>query len=83
MLGQFKSLATKRINTLRQTPGVRIWQRNYYEHVIRNENDLNEIRQYILDNLVKWDMDEENPTRQLPEPSYDNMVGAQHAMPLR
>ena len=39
------------------------WQRNYYEHVIRNENDLNEIRQYILDNPVKWDVDEENPNR--------------------
>jgi REP element-mobilizing transposase RayT len=79
----FKSAATKRINALRKTPGARIWQRNYYEHVIRNEDDLNEIRQYILDNPVKWDMDEENPTRQSPEPSYDNMVGARHAVPLR
>ena len=37
------------------------WQRNYYEHVIRNEDDLNEIRHYILDNPVKWVMDENNP----------------------
>jgi putative transposase len=57
------------------------WQRNYYEHVIRNEDDLNEIRQYILDNPVQWDKDENNPTRQLPEPPYDNMVGARHAVP--
>ncbi len=39
------------------------WQRNYYEHVIRNETDLNDIRQYVLDNPVKWDMDENNPNR--------------------
>jgi len=39
------------------------WQRNYYEHVIRNEDDLNQIRQYILDNPVQWDSDEENPDR--------------------
>jgi len=81
MVGQFKSLAPKRINTLRHTPGNRIWQRNYYEHVIRNEADLNEIRQYLLDNPVQWDKDENNPTRQLPEPPYDNMVGARHAVP--
>jgi REP element-mobilizing transposase RayT len=42
---------------------VRIWQRNYYEHVIRNEYDLNEIRKYIIENPLKWALDEENPER--------------------
>jgi putative transposase len=79
----FKSAATKRINVVRGTPGARLWQSNYYEHVIRNETDLNDIRQYLLDNPVKWDMDEESPTRQSPEPSYGNIVGARHAVPLR
>jgi putative transposase len=37
------------------------WQRNYYEHVIRNEDDLNEIREYIVNNPLKWDLDTENP----------------------
>ena len=37
------------------------WQRNYYERVIRDENELNRARQYVLDNPAKWDMDEENP----------------------
>ena len=78
----FKAFSSRRINELRSTPGIPIWQRNYYEHVIRNELDLNDIRQYILDNPVKWDMDEENPTTQLPEPSYDNIVGARRAVPL-
>jgi len=67
IIRSFKSAVTKRINALRKTPGARLWQRNYYEHVIRNEDDLNEIRQYILDNPVKWDMDENNPDRQVNE----------------
>jgi REP element-mobilizing transposase RayT len=57
----FKSAATKRINALRDNPGCPVWQRNYYEHVIRNENDLATIRQYIADNPLKWDLDENNP----------------------
>jgi REP element-mobilizing transposase RayT len=39
----------------------RLWPRNYYEHVIRDEDDLNEIRQYIIDNPANWANDEENP----------------------
>ena len=42
----------------------RLWQRNYYEHIIRNEDELNRIRQYIEDNPLKWEMDMENPTAQ-------------------
>lgn len=44
------------------------WQRNYYEHVIRNEDELNEIRQYIMDNPAKWDTDEENPNAKPSQP---------------
>ncbi len=44
------------------------WQRNYYEHVIRNENELNRARQYIADNPAKWDTDEENPNAKPPKP---------------
>ena len=61
IMGQFKSIVTQRINLLRKTPLTPIWQRNYYEHVIRDEENLNRIRQYIIDNPVKWDEDEENP----------------------
>jgi REP element-mobilizing transposase RayT len=38
-----------------------IWQRNYYEHIVRNENELNRIREYITDNPMKWEFDQENP----------------------
>jgi putative transposase len=57
----FKSACTKQINELRGTPGAKLWQRNYYEHVIRDEDDLNRIRQYILDNPARWAKDENNP----------------------
>ena len=39
------------------------WQRNYYEHIICHEDELNYIRQYIVDNPIKWDIDENNPNR--------------------
>jgi len=41
----------------------KLWQRNYYEHVIRNEDELNKIREYIQNNPLKWDLDKENPGR--------------------
>lgn len=40
---------------------VNLWQRGFYEHIIRNENDLLRIRQYIEDNPVQWAFDQENP----------------------
>ena len=43
-------------------PG-RLWQRNYYEHVIRDDESLRRIRQYILDNPANWDEDDENPAK--------------------
>ncbi len=43
-------------------PG-RLWQRNYYEHIIRNEQELNEIRTYIFENPLKWELDENHPNR--------------------
>ena len=39
-----------------------VWQRNYYEHVIRNDDELNRVREYILKNLARWDLDRENPS---------------------
>ena len=57
----FKTFSSRRINQLRGTPGRRVWQRGYYEHVIRNEADLHEIRQYVVNSPLKWELDEENP----------------------
>jgi len=57
----FKSAVTKRINALRDTPGAPVWQRNYYEHIIRNERELGHLREYILNNPANWASDENNP----------------------
>lgn len=63
---RYKTLTTKRyIDGVKQCgwsafPG-RLWQRNYYEHIIRNENALNRIREYINNNPAKWEIDRENP----------------------
>ena len=63
IIRSFKSAATQRIHKRENTLGMSIWQRNYYEHVIRNEESLNRIRQYILDNPAQWTLDRENPVR--------------------
>lgn len=60
VIAQFKSLVTKRIYATRQHLGGSVWQRNYYEHVIRDEESLNRIREYIATNAKRWDLDREN-----------------------
>ncbi|HUV05125.1 MAG TPA: transposase [Armatimonadota bacterium] len=57
----FKSFASRRINELRSTPGVRVWQRNYYEHIIRSRKSLDAIRRYVEDNPIQWPFDSEHP----------------------
>ena len=54
----YKSAVTKQINELCQMPGATAWQRNYYEHIIRNDDDLTRIREYIVNNPVKWEEDD-------------------------
>lgn len=61
MAGSFKSAAAKHINILRNTPGTVLWQRNYYEHVVRSEAELSRIREYIATNPARWELDKENP----------------------
>ena len=64
----FKFAVTNRINKMRNTPGARLWQRNYYEHVIRDDNDHESIVGYILTNPFNWGKDDENTTRSRPSP---------------
>jgi REP element-mobilizing transposase RayT len=72
LVAGFKSAATRRINEIRGTLGVPVWQRNYYERIIRSDEELNRIRQYIVDNPAHWEHDRENP----------NNVGAVREPPL-
>ena len=66
----FKTFSARRINNSRNTSGAPVWQRNYFEHVIRDEASLNRIRQYIFDNPARWEFDRENPDTTKPEPEY-------------
>jgi len=58
LIGAFKTVSSKQINQIRNSPGIPLWQRNYYEHVIRCENELNKIREYIVNNPMSWENDE-------------------------
>jgi len=57
----FKSSVTVRVNKARKTPSAPVWQRNYFERIIRDEEELNRIREYILYKPILWDQDLENP----------------------
>ena len=61
LIGAFKTVSTKQINILWCTPGLKVWQRNYYEHIIRNEKALTNIRQYIVNNPLSWQKDQLHP----------------------
>ncbi|PYV37943.1 MAG: transposase [Acidobacteria bacterium] len=69
VMAYFKYQSAKHLNALRQIPAAPVWQRNYYEHIIRNEESLNRIRQYILNNPARWAFDRENPRATAPEPA--------------
>ena len=60
VMAQFKSIVTKQINTLRGTPKMPVWQRNYFEHILRNADEANQIHLYIESNPVNWAEDDEN-----------------------
>jgi putative transposase len=59
--GYFKMNTAKRVNKMHDTRGTKLWQRNYYEHVIRNEDELLRTRKYILNNPARWFEDPDNP----------------------
>ena len=57
----FKAASTRSINARRFSPGAPVWQRNYYEHIIRDDAEWNQIREYIEYNPARWKEDEEYP----------------------
>ena len=74
LIAGFKSAVTKRINHIRQTPGAQVWQRNYWERVIRNDSELRRIREYIRNNPARWESD------QLYERAADLRSGRPHSI---
>jgi REP element-mobilizing transposase RayT len=61
IIRSFKSATTRRVNETRNIPNMPVWQRNYYEHIIRNEDALHRMREYIALNPLRWHEDAENP----------------------
>lgn len=66
IVGQFESFTMNRyilgVQNYQWEPFLKkLWQRNYYEHIVRNETELNKIRKYILNNSANWNNDEDNP----------------------
>jgi REP element-mobilizing transposase RayT len=70
----FKSLSAIHVNRLFMRSGS-LWQRNYYDHVIRNERELDKIREYIATNPLKWALDRENPQRTGHSAEEDALFG--------
>src|SRR5688572_31736185 len=63
----FKSAATAEARKRGFDAHLPLWQRNFYEHVVRNDDELNRIRQYIRLNPLRWLLDAENPDRTFDE----------------
>ena len=59
----FKTPSARRVNAIRDVSGAPVWQRNYYERIIRNDRELQHVRRYIADNPLRWAEDTENPRR--------------------
>jgi REP element-mobilizing transposase RayT len=71
IVGAFKSITTHEYiqGVLSQawSPFLeRLWQRNYYEHILRNQKDLENTTHYITSNPVLWEQDDENPCKEVP-----------------
>jgi putative transposase len=88
IIRSLKSAVTNRVNKVRENKKTPFWQRGYYEHVIRSEEEMDRIGNYILGNPAKWETDRENPypfKREKPLSfEYWRVIRlARHAVPLQ
>ncbi len=61
IIAYFKYNSTKKINELMKNGVNKIWQRSFYDHIIRNDKSLHKIREYIVNNPLTWNTDKNNP----------------------
>jgi len=82
IVGTFKSLCIHDWLTYIKEKKIdavgKFWQRNYYEHIIRNEDELNKVRGYIQTNPLRWHLDKENPERIAIDPLEKDMFRNQN-----
>jgi REP element-mobilizing transposase RayT len=67
VVGKYKAAVTRQARRLRRDPRLAVWQPNYWEHIIRNDRELDEVRRYIDENPIRWSLDRENPEAVEPE----------------
>ena len=60
IIRSLKSAVTRRINEMRGTPGEKVWQRGYYDHVIRDARELNRYRRYVQQNPLRWSLSQDD-----------------------
>jgi len=65
VVGSFKSAVARRVGQRRGCP-TKVWQPRFYDRIIRDENELNRVRRYIIENPINWPNDEHNPTHTPP-----------------
>ena len=61
IIGAFKTTAATRVNKLRGVIGLPVWQKSFYDRIVRNEHELERIQKYIQNNSIKWAEDRDNP----------------------
>ena len=79
IIGAFKSVSTLNVNRMFALNRKPLWHRNYYEHIIRDEESLNRIREYIIHNPLNWSIDRENPDRKAEDP-FDKWIESFRAL---
>ena len=83
LVGAFKTVSTKCINEIRGSAGAAFWQRNFHEHIVRDQTELNLIREYIAGNPAAWETDRENPDyRRAANMTRGKVVGAVREPPI-
>lgn len=65
VIGKFKMHTSKSINQVFNQKGRSLWMRGYWDRVVRNEAELEKIRQYIVNNPLRWELDKLNPKNNL------------------
>jgi hypothetical protein len=75
LTGKFQQQTSKQINVLRNSPGEKTWQPNYYDHVIRDVEEYERIQQYIINNPTKWEHDSLNGKNKNDDNNVDGNDG--------
>jgi len=60
VVAYYKYQSTKQVNAVMDSPGTQLWQRNYYDHILRNDKEYARINAYITSNTIRWEDDDEN-----------------------